>query len=51
VYGYPKKEAAQIAFETAQDFLKRNADMEIWFYVFDNENFELYKDFEGILLQ
>lgn len=51
VYGYPKKEAAKIAFDVAQDYLRRNADMEIWFYVFDNENFELYKHFEGILLQ
>lgn len=51
VYEYPKKEAAHIAFAAAQDFLKSNADIEIWFYVFDHENFELYKNFEGILLQ
>jgi len=51
VYGYPKKEAAKIAFEVAQDFLRSNADIEIWFYVFDDDNFELYKNFEGILLQ
>jgi len=43
VYGYPKKEAAEIAIKTVSDFLQSNATVKVYFVCFDEENFELYK--------
>lgn len=45
VYGYPKFEAAEIATQTVISFLKKNHDIEqVIFCVFDNENFEIYRE-------
>ncbi|WP_167609008.1 O-acetyl-ADP-ribose deacetylase [Maribellus sediminis] len=49
VYGYPKDEAAQIAIDTVSDFLAKNAEIdEVIFCVFDEANFELYKELLGL---
>jgi O-acetyl-ADP-ribose deacetylase (regulator of RNase III) len=43
VYGYPKKEAATIAFQTAVDFLSGNNTLEtVIFVCFNAENYELF---------
>ena len=45
VYGYPKIEAAKIATQTVVSFLKKNYEIEqIIFCVFDDENFEIYRE-------
>ena len=45
VYGYPKKEAAEIATQTVLTFLENNPDIEqVIFCVFDNENYEYYRE-------
>lgn len=45
VYGYPKLEAAKIAFKTVTQFLKKNKTFEkVIFCVFGNENMEIYKN-------
>jgi O-acetyl-ADP-ribose deacetylase (regulator of RNase III) len=43
IYGYPKKEAAEIAIKTVSDFLQRNQFVQVYFVCFDDENFELYQ--------
>ena len=44
VYGYPKKEAAEIAVNTVNEFLNQNDFIEkIYFVCFDDENYQLYK--------
>ena len=43
IYGYPKKEAAEIAIRTVSDFLQSNASFKVYFVCFDEENFELYR--------
>jgi O-acetyl-ADP-ribose deacetylase len=46
VYGYPREEACKIAIETALDFMKKNNYLiNIYFVLFDTENFNLYKKF------
>lgn len=43
IYGYPKYEAAQIATQTANDFLAVNSEIdELIFCVFDEENYKIY---------
>ncbi len=43
VYGYPKKEAAEIAIQTVTSFTKSNAEIEhVIFCVFDGENNNIY---------
>lgn len=43
VYGFPKKEAAEIAIKTVFNFLKINESIEkVYFVVFDDENYEIY---------
>ncbi len=43
VYGYPKKEAAEVAVEEVKLFLKNNASIEkVSFVCFDQENYDLY---------
>jgi len=43
IYGYPKKEAAEIAVGTVADFLKQNDFIDkVYFVCFDDENFHLY---------
>ena len=43
VYGFPKREAAKIAFESVQSYLKTHPEIEkAIFCCFDDENFSLY---------
>ena len=45
VYGYPKREAAEIAIKTVKKELeKRKSIKKVIFCVFDDENLELYKE-------
>lgn len=45
VYGYPKKQAAEIAIETVVEFLlKHEYPKEVFFVIFDSENLSLYQD-------
>ncbi len=50
VYGYPKKEGAEIAIKTVVDFMiNENYLIEVIFIQFDNENLEIYnKLLEGM---
>lgn len=44
IYGYPKKEAAEIAINTVLEFICRNNDIkEVYFVCFDKENFSIYE--------
>jgi O-acetyl-ADP-ribose deacetylase len=44
VYGYPKKEAATIAFESVKEFLAgTEVDLSVIFCCFDDENYGLYE--------
>lgn len=44
IYGYPKKEAAEIAIATTIDFLKVHSSIEkLLFVCFDDENYFLYE--------
>ena len=46
IYGYPKQNAAIIAFETVQNFLLKHTELErVIFCCFDEENFKIYTDF------
>ena len=49
VYGYPKKEALQIALDTIQAFLKEN-DMQIYIVVFDRELVHICNEMYGCAL-
>lgn len=42
VYAYPKQAAAEIAISAAKDWLALHPEMELWFYCFDAENYEIY---------
>ena len=45
VYGFPRNEAAEIAIREVNDFLNRTvADIQIFFCVFDDKNFAIYKN-------
>jgi len=45
VYGYPKKEAAQIAIKIVSDFLEVDPEIKhVVFCVFDEENYTIYKN-------
>ncbi|MBK7098710.1 MAG: O-acetyl-ADP-ribose deacetylase [Sphingobacteriales bacterium] len=44
VYGYPKREAAEIAVKTVNEFLQTNQAIEkVIFVCFDNENLQFYQ--------
>jgi O-acetyl-ADP-ribose deacetylase (regulator of RNase III) len=44
VYGYPKKEAAEIAVKTVNEFLQTHSSIaKVYFVCFDEENFLLYQ--------
>ncbi|MGV3528467.1 MAG: O-acetyl-ADP-ribose deacetylase [Flavisolibacter sp.] len=43
VYGFPKKQAAEIAVSSVREFLKKQALEKVFFVCFDDENFRLYK--------
>ena len=42
IYGYPKEEAAQIAYETVKDFLDKRDDMKVSFVFHNNEDKEVF---------
>ena len=43
VYGYPKKEAAELAINTVKNYISEHSDIqEVSFAVFDEENFYIY---------
>ncbi len=45
VYGFPKPEAAKIAVQTVQDYLKQDQSLEkVIFCCFDRENLKLYQE-------
>jgi O-acetyl-ADP-ribose deacetylase (regulator of RNase III) len=43
IYGYPKKQAAEIAVETVSEFLQTNSSIKVYFVCFDDENHDLYQ--------
>ena len=44
IYGYPKKEAAEIAITTVNHFLQQNDFLnKVYFVCFDDENYHLYQ--------
>ena len=44
IYGYPKKQAAEIALKTVHEFLQINSSItKVYFVCFDEENFLLYQ--------
>jgi O-acetyl-ADP-ribose deacetylase (regulator of RNase III) len=44
VYGYPKREAAQIAIKTVTGFLESDHFItKVYFVCFDEENYQLYR--------
>lgn len=48
IYGFPKKEAAQIAIKTVNDFLQHNTSItKVYFICFDEENYNLYTEIKG----
>ena len=45
IYGYPKKEAAEIAIKTVKDCLKTDKTLtKIYFVCFDDSNFNIYSE-------
>ena len=45
IYGFPKIEAAKIAKDSIEKFIKKNRKVKkIFLCVFDDENYEIYKD-------
>lgn len=48
VYGYPKKEAAEVATNTVTEFLQQNDFIDkVYFACFDDENYQLYQSLMG----
>jgi O-acetyl-ADP-ribose deacetylase (regulator of RNase III) len=47
VYRFPKEEAAKIAIFTVQEFLQEHPEMEVYFYCYDQENYDLYQKLLG----
>lgn len=49
IYGYPKRQAAEIAVETAREFLQKNPEKldKIVFVLFDDESLEIYRGLLG----
>jgi O-acetyl-ADP-ribose deacetylase (regulator of RNase III) len=44
IYGYPKKEAAEIAVKSVSDFLQNNSSIsKVYFVCFDEENYGIYQ--------
>jgi O-acetyl-ADP-ribose deacetylase (regulator of RNase III) len=45
VYGYPKKEAARVAYKAVEGFLEKDTTLEkVTFVCFDDENLSIYND-------
>ena len=42
IYGYPKEEAAQIAYETVKSFVEAGNDMEVYFVFHSNTDKEIF---------
>ena len=42
IYGYPKEEAAQVAYETVKSFLEERDDMEVSFVFHNDEDKEIF---------
>ena len=47
VFGFPQREAAEIAVNTVRDFLKGHNDLKVIFNVFREEDHEIYKELLG----
>ena len=49
IYGYPKRQAAEIAVETAREFSQKNPEKldKIVFVLFDDESLEIYRGLLG----
>ena len=48
VYGFPKKEAADIAIRTVMNYLKNASSIEeVYFVCFDEENYRIYLEKMG----
>ena len=47
IYGYPKKQAAEIAAKTVSYLLTLNPSITVYFVCFDEENFQLYQSLIG----
>jgi O-acetyl-ADP-ribose deacetylase len=44
IYGYPKKQAAEVAISTVKNFLRKNSLIAtVYFVCFDDENLQLYQ--------
>ena len=49
IYGFPKEKAAEIAIKTVTQFLSGNEQLkQVYFVCFDQENYELYRQFNLI---
>lgn len=49
VYGYPKKEAAEIAVKSVNDFLNNDTNINLLYFIcFDTENLTIYRSFTTI---
>lgn len=44
VYGYPKREAAEVALSAVKVYLTEHPAMEVYFVCFDDENYKLYNE-------
>lgn len=50
VYGFPKDKAAEIAVKVVTKFLSENDQIrQVYFVCFDQENYELYRQFNSII--
>lgn len=47
VFGFPKREAAEIAVDTVRDFRKEHRDLKVIFNVFKEDDHEIYKGLLG----
>ncbi|MBD5383498.1 MAG: protein-ADP-ribose hydrolase [Ruminococcaceae bacterium] len=47
VFGFPQKEAAEIAVDTVRDYRKEHNSLEVVFNVFKEEDYEIYKGLLG----
>ena len=44
IYGYPKEEAAHIAYEAVEHFLNGGNEIEVWFVFHDSYNQEIFEE-------
>ena len=43
IYGYPKSQAAHIAYKTVKDFLAKGYDLKVYFVLHNDENKEIFE--------